>query len=146
MSNRRKPLPFPASARVKRFEAPAPAATVAPQAGRHYYHIPVLVQWPGHGLEAQGFEAWFRRPMDGHLYLDIVRKYESGEAGDLMPPAPSLFRRVLLALRLAKPLGRPAVVALAPMYLGFVPDPPAETKPEPPAEPGSKPNPAPEAS
>jgi hypothetical protein len=90
-------IPFPASGRIPIVgERP----TALPE-GRHYYHVPALIQRPGQPLEADAFEAYFAMPINGvyfsEMQADITKKLtKEGEEP-------------------------PKVILLQPVFLGFIP-------------------------
>lgn len=73
----------------------------APPKGRHYYHVPVLIQRPGQPLEADAYECYFPMPMNG-IYFQALQKDITGTLTVDGQPAPK-------------------VIALQPVFLGFVP-------------------------
>lgn len=76
----------------------------APLPGRYFYEVPCLIQWPGQPLEAESFEFGFAGPMEGVRFKTV----------------PESVREALMAREHGKE-GAPRVVALAPVFLGFVP-------------------------
>lgn len=74
-----------------------------PASGAYYYWLPVLIQWEGQQLEADGFECEFSMPLEGTQYLRMAAKLRASVA-ERHPDRPA-----------------PRLVPLAPVFLGFVP-------------------------
>jgi len=103
---------FSRGAKASAFKAP----------GRHYYHVPLLVTRNGR-IEATSFEANFTEQINGHLFMGIVRRYQRE---NYTPKPLKWLGRLLVKLRMRSEPTMASVVALAPYYLGFVPEEPAE--------------------
>ncbi len=98
---------------IQRIEAQTPPA------GTHYYHVPVLITRAGWPLEATSFEMSGPEKIDGAKFITTVRQYEADVRRHDSENPP---RGTGVTSWWRPERGVANVVALAPVYLGFVPD------------------------